>query len=100
MMHTNIPETDWKKVKSEIQKTWSGLSGNDLEKTHGDVRAISGLVQKKYGLKREDAEKKLDEVIERCGTAAGRSSPSSARPEERRAGSRSGGGEARRSDKR
>ncbi|WP_415063840.1 CsbD family protein [Bdellovibrio sp.] len=98
MMHTNIPETDWKKVKSEIQKTWSGLSGNDLEKTYGDVRAISGLVQKKYGLKRDEAERKLDEVIERCGTAAGKASPSSSRTEEKRAGAH--GGHPKKSERR
>lgn len=74
MPHSNIPQSDWKKVKSEIQKTWSGIPGDDLEKTHGDFKALSGLVQKKYGLKREDADKKLDEVIERCGTAAGSAS--------------------------
>lgn len=79
MNHSNISESDWKKVKSEIQKTWSGLNGDALEKTHGDVRAISSLVQKKYGIKREEAERKLDEVIDRCGTAAGPSSVSSER---------------------
>jgi uncharacterized protein YjbJ (UPF0337 family) len=76
MMHSNIPQADWKKVKTEIQKTWSALSGDDLEKTHGDVKAITGLMQKKYGLKREEAEKKLDEVIDRCGTAAGKGAKS------------------------
>lgn len=74
MPHSNIPQNDWKKVKSEIQKTWSGIPGDELEKTHGDFKALSGLVQKKYGLKRDEAEKKLDEVIARCGTAAGSAS--------------------------
>lgn len=78
MHHSNIPQTDWKKVKSEIQKTWTGLSGDDLEKTHGDARAIAGLVQKKYGLKRDEAERRLDEVIDRCGTSAGAASSSPA----------------------
>lgn len=71
MPHSNISQGDWKKVKSEIQKTWSGIPGDELERTHGDFKALSGLVQKKYGLKREEAERKLDEVIARCGTAAG-----------------------------
>lgn len=87
MMHSNIPQTDWKKVKGEIQKTWSSLSGDDLEKTHGDVRAISSLVQRKYGIKRDEAERRLGEVIERCGTAAGRPEASSPRSESGRSGS-------------
>lgn len=73
MRHSNIQESDWKKVKSEIQKNWSGLNSEELEKTHGDVKAISSLVQKKFGLGQKDAEARLDEVIERCGTSAGRS---------------------------
>jgi uncharacterized protein YjbJ (UPF0337 family) len=69
-MHiSNIPETDWKKVKTEIQKKWSQLSSDELEKTHGDVSKISSLVQKRLGLAKNDAETKLDDVIERCGTA-------------------------------
>jgi hypothetical protein len=71
MNRTSIPENDWKKVKTEIQKKWSGLSSEELEKTHGDVSAISRLVQKKFGLEGKDAENKLDEVIKRCGTSAG-----------------------------
>lgn len=73
MAHANIPQNEWKEVKSEIQKTWSGIPPEELEKTNGDFNAISGLVQKKYGMRREEADKKLDELIARCGTAAGKS---------------------------
>ncbi len=71
MDHSNIPETDWKKVKTEIQKMWGGLSSEELEKTHGDVSKISSLVQKRFGLAKKEAESKLDDVIERCGTSSG-----------------------------
>lgn len=63
MERQNISQTNWAKVKGEIQKTWSGLDSSELERTRGDVRQISELVQKKYGLRREDVEKRLDEVI-------------------------------------
>lgn len=74
MMQSNISKNDWSKVKGEIQRTWSSLSANELEETHGDVNEICHLVQEKYGLKQEDAERRLDEVIRRCGTAAGKAS--------------------------
>lgn len=63
MERQNISQTNWSKVKGEIQKTWSGLNASELESTHGDVKQITELVQKKYGLRREDVEKRLDEVI-------------------------------------
>lgn len=71
MMHSNIPENQWSQVKGEIQKTWNRLDADELEQTHGDVEAISDLVQKRYALDKDQAEQKIDEVIDRCGTSAG-----------------------------
>lgn len=71
LMHSNIPDAQWNDVKGEIQKTWSKLNAAELEGTHGDVRAISSLVQKRYGLNSDVVDQKLDECIDRCGTAAG-----------------------------
>ena len=71
LMHSNIPSSQWNDVKGEIQKTWNKLNAAELEGTHGDVRAISSLVQKRYGLNSEVVDQKLDECIDRCGTAAG-----------------------------
>lgn len=71
LMHSNIPATQWNDVKGEIQKTWSKLNAAELEGTHGDVRAISSLVQKRYGLTSDVVDQKIDECIDRCGTAAG-----------------------------
>ncbi|KYG63640.1 hypothetical protein AZI86_12475 [Bdellovibrio bacteriovorus] len=71
LMHSNIPENQWNDVKGEIQKTWNKLNAAELEKTHGDVRAISSLVQKRYGLTSDVVDQKIDECIDRCGTAAG-----------------------------
>lgn len=69
-----ILQTEWSAVKQEIQNTWSGLSADDLEQTHGDVHEIAELVHDKYGLDTDDAERKLEDVIARCGTAAGKHS--------------------------
>lgn len=71
LTHSSIPANQWDQVKGEIQKTWNRLDAAELEGTHGDVHAISDLVQKRYGLRENDVDKKLDECIERCGTAAG-----------------------------
>ncbi|XGC79548.1 hypothetical protein ACES2L_09435 [Bdellovibrio bacteriovorus] len=71
MASSNISQNDWTLVKAEIQKTWEGLSADELEQTHGDVHEIAELVHDRYGLDTDDAEKKLEDVIARCGTAAG-----------------------------
>ncbi|MEN0057190.1 MAG: hypothetical protein AAGB31_00010 [Bdellovibrio sp.] len=71
MMSSNIPQAKWGKVKSELQRTWNKINSDELERTHGDVQAISDLVQEKYSLQPAEAERRIDECIARCGTAAG-----------------------------
>lgn len=75
-MLNNIPQNSWSKVKSEIQKTWSGLDASKLEGTNGDVSQICQLVADRAGVSRQDAERELSDIIERCESSEGRSSSS------------------------
>lgn len=65
MMNENIFKGKWKEVKGEIQKAWGNLTGDELDKTKGDIKAISGLIQQKYGLAQESAREKLDKLVGR-----------------------------------
>lgn len=49
----------WLEIKGEVQKSWGKLTDDDLEKTKGDIKAISGLIQQKYG----DVQKEYDEKL-------------------------------------
>lgn len=39
----------WQEIKDELTDTWSKLSDRDLEHTRGDLKAITRLIQTKYG---------------------------------------------------
>jgi uncharacterized protein YjbJ (UPF0337 family) len=64
----------WREIKGEIQSMWGDLSGDDLDRTQGNLTSIAGMIQQKYGQKRDEVFRKLDEIVSRYeATAADRS---------------------------
>lgn len=63
MLNENIIGGAWKDVKGGIQKAWGKLTNDELEQTKGDINQIAGMIQKKYGLKQEEARKKLNDFV-------------------------------------
>lgn len=70
MMNQKISQQNWSSVKGDIQKSFSNLSADELENTHGDADLLTDLVAKKAGLDPADAEKRLDEIIARYRSEA------------------------------
>lgn len=64
-MNEQTVKGKWKEIKGEIQKAWGNLTGDELEKTKGDATAISGLIQQKYGAKKDEVSDKLSGIFER-----------------------------------
>lgn len=69
-MDKNIFEGKWNEFKGEVRKVWGKLTGDELEATQGDVESISGLVQQKYGLKKDEITQKLTEMKDRFAETA------------------------------
>lgn len=55
----------WLEIKGEVQKAWGKLTSDELEKTKGDMKAIAGLVQQKYGEDKEKFDKKFSEITKK-----------------------------------
>jgi uncharacterized protein YjbJ (UPF0337 family) len=64
-MNKDIAQGKWTEIKGEIQKTWGNLTGDELEKTKGDMKAVSGLLQQKYGLAKDEAATKISGIYGR-----------------------------------
>lgn len=64
-MNKEVVEGKWTQLKGEIQKTWGKITGDELEKTKGDLKSISGLVQERYGLAKDEADRKLSDISTR-----------------------------------
>lgn len=63
--NTNVIEGKWNEIKGELQKTWGKLTQDELEQTKGDMKAIKGLLQQKYGQTREDFNSELERIYQR-----------------------------------
>lgn len=44
-----------------VKKQWADLTDDDLLKVEGDAQKLQGVIQKKYGLAREQAERDVAE---------------------------------------
>ena len=53
----------WKEISGEAQKKWGEITENDLEKVKGNMTALVGLVEQKLGVSKEDAQKKVEELL-------------------------------------
>jgi tyrosyl-tRNA synthetase len=54
----------WKEVSTLAQKTFNEkISAADLEKVKGNVTMMVSLVEEKLGVSKEDAQKKVEEIL-------------------------------------
>lgn len=69
-MNQDIAQGKWKQIKGEIQKIWGDVTNDDLEKSKGNMKSISGILQEKYGHKKDEVSSKLGEIYNRFGERA------------------------------
>jgi uncharacterized protein YjbJ (UPF0337 family) len=56
-------EGNWKQLKGTVKQQWGKLTDNDLEYIAGKRDKFAGKLQERYGLAKEEAEKKADEWL-------------------------------------
>jgi uncharacterized protein YjbJ (UPF0337 family) len=54
----------WLEIKGEVQKAWGKLTADEIEKTKGDITSIAGLVLQRYGIEKENFQKRFSEIVE------------------------------------
>jgi uncharacterized protein YjbJ (UPF0337 family) len=55
----------WKEFKGELKKKWGQFTDNDLLEAEGDYDKFLGVVQKRYGDKKEEIERWSNDWYER-----------------------------------
>lgn len=53
----------WEMVKSKIIRQWSRISNVELERTRGNISAISNLILKKHDVSKKDIAKALVDIM-------------------------------------
>lgn len=61
-------KTDREKLDAEIKRTWSKLSNDEIAFNEKDPDRFNAAVKQKYGLSKDDVEKRMKEVRNSCVT--------------------------------
>lgn len=57
---------DWTRFKGQVREKWGDLTDDDLEIARGKRDQFEGLLQKKYGVAKEEAKRQIDEFEKSC----------------------------------
>ena len=66
-MNQTTLKGDWKQIKGRIKQKWGKLTDDDLTIIEGEGDELVGILQTRYGLAREEAQKQCDEFYRACG---------------------------------
>jgi len=53
----------WKQFQGKVREKWGKLTDDDLTVVAGKCDQLSGALQRRYGLAKDEAEKQLDEFV-------------------------------------
>ena len=62
-------EGNWKQVKDRVREQWGKLTDDDLDVIDGRREQLSGKIQEKYGVAKDDAENQLSDFERRADDA-------------------------------
>tara|TARA_R110002072_G_scaffold155153_8_gene305518 strand:- start:2701 stop:2901 length:201 start_codon:yes stop_codon:yes gene_type:complete len=60
-MNSDIAEGKWKQLKGNIQQKWGQLTDDDIDRINGNRQKFIGVMQEKYGVGKQQAEKEFDD---------------------------------------
>jgi uncharacterized protein YjbJ (UPF0337 family) len=58
-------EGKWKEMTGQVQQQWGKLTDDDVQLIKGDRRELAGKIQANYGVTKEEAEKQIDDWMDR-----------------------------------
>lgn len=62
-MNKDILSGNWHQLKGKARKVWGKLTDDEVEKVGGRVEELSGLLQKRYGYGKDQAEQEIDKFL-------------------------------------
>jgi uncharacterized protein YjbJ (UPF0337 family) len=62
-MNPDILKGRWHQVKGDVRRRWGKLTDDDMLEIEGHLEKMIGKLQERYGFKREEAEKQINEFL-------------------------------------
>ena len=60
-MNKDTLKGKWRQAKGEAKRRWGKLTDDDLDQVEGNQEKLVGKIQERYGLRREEAEKQVND---------------------------------------
>ena len=60
-------EGNWDQLKGSARERWGKLSDDELQEAKGSRERLSGRIQERYGIAKDEAERQIDEWAARNG---------------------------------
>lgn len=64
-MNLDILKGNWKQLKGKLKSEFGELTDDELMQAEGDATALTGVLQEKYGLTKDEAEKRIDSFLKK-----------------------------------
>ncbi len=59
-MNWDMIEGNWKQFQGKAREQWGKLTDSDLEVAKGKRDQLAGLIQERYGVAKDEAERQVD----------------------------------------
>lgn len=69
-MNWDIIKGNWKQMTGSVQSKWGELTGDEIDQAKGDRDRLAGLIQERYGVAKDEAERQIDAFIAEHRSAA------------------------------
>ena len=53
---------NWNQLKGDLKAKWGELTDDDLARIGGEKDKLVGIIQEKYGISKEEAERQVDNL--------------------------------------
>jgi uncharacterized protein YjbJ (UPF0337 family) len=68
-MNWDTVKGDWKQFKGKVKESWGKLTDDDLDVIAGKRDQLVGMLQRSYGIAREEAESQVRQFESTCESA-------------------------------
>lgn len=62
-MNWDIIEGKWSEFRGKAQQQWGDLTDDDLDRARGKRTELAGVIQKRYGIAKDEAERQVDDWV-------------------------------------
>ena len=64
-MNKDIIKGKWHEIKGKVKQQWGKLTDDEITKMDGSYEELEGILQKKYGYHKDQAEKEIQRFLDK-----------------------------------